>query len=216
LFHTPLRGASDAYVDDRDAGEPLTAIPPPSSGQPQWARGPNGDGPPAFLASHRAVAACAREFTRLAEEVIERVSTLAAATGDEKAVVRQSPARCIVQLGPVALTLTWLRKTLDSVADGELLVIGWHGAVAPRGLQTPERAPLRAPSAAIALWEELLVAVADNEASWLWRRQGASNGFQSATLADGWVERLRLAYDACRTGAATSSDPGHLPTLRPE
>jgi hypothetical protein len=158
-------------------------------------------GPPSFLSSHRAVAACAREFTRLADDVIERVSALAAALGADKAVVRQSPARCIVQLGPVALTLTWLRKTLDSVADGELLVIGWQGAVAPRALATPERGLLRTPSPATALWEDLLVAVADNEASWLWRRSGASNGFQSSTLAEDWVDRLRLAYDASQAGS---------------
>ena len=45
-------------------------------------------------------------------------------------VVRRSPARCLVQLGPVALTVAWLQRAQGTVADGELLVVVWRGEVA--------------------------------------------------------------------------------------
>ena len=62
-----------------------------------------------FLDSHRALAVCAREFDRLAEDVAKRVAELEDESKGWKADVRRSPGRCIVQIGPVALTLSWLR-----------------------------------------------------------------------------------------------------------
>jgi hypothetical protein len=149
-----------------------------------------------FLGSHKAVAACSREFVRLSREVLEGVSALPGAAADEKAVVRQSPDRCIVQLGPVALTLGWLRSTHDSVATGELLVIVWRGAVAPRTRHQPER-PVTgpAPLAATALWEQVLTPVGDSEASWAWQPRGTEVGrCSSSELALRCVEQLRVAY----------------------
>jgi hypothetical protein len=149
-----------------------------------------------FLASHKALAACTREFVRLSREVLDGVAALASPTAEEKAVVRQSPERCIIQLGPVALTLAWLRSTHDSVATGELLVIVWRGAVAPRTRHQPER-PVTgpAPLAATALWEQVLTAVGDSEASWAWQPRGAEVGqCSSSELATRCVERLRVAY----------------------
>src|SRR5688500_4515349 len=68
-----------------------------------------------FLSSHRALAACTREFARLSDEIRQSVAALQGVSADEKAAVRQSPDRCIVQLGPVALTIAWLRKGSDLV-----------------------------------------------------------------------------------------------------
>jgi hypothetical protein len=149
-----------------------------------------------FLASHKAVAACAREFVRLSREIVDGVAALPAAMAEEKAVVRQSPERCIVQLGPVALTLAWLRSTNDSIATGELLVIVWRGAVAPRTRHQPER-PVTgpAPLAATALWEQVLTPVADSEASWTWQPRGSEIGqCSSSELALRCVDQLGVAY----------------------
>lgn len=176
------------------------------------------DDRPSFLESHRALAACTREFGRLADAIIHRLA--ADPLAEEKPVVRQSPGRCIVQLGPVALTLTWLRSTLDSVAEGQLLVIGWRGSVAPKSSHSPERGGLhRAPLPATALWEEVLVAVAADEASWLWRAPAGSVASSSADLGRRWVERLRCAHTETRaTAAATSTHTGksasHSPIAR--
>jgi hypothetical protein len=151
-----------------------------------------------FLTSHRAIAACAREFNRLVEEVVERANALRAELMiEEEAELRLTPDRCIVQLGPVALTLGWLRGNLDSLADGRLLVIAWEGTIARRRFsQLPERANApRAAQTATALWEETFVAAAENEASWEWQQEGdRSRQFASPQLAARAVDQLRAAW----------------------
>ena len=150
-----------------------------------------------FLASHRALAACARELSRLADEVVRGVAGLSSAALAEKATVRRSPDRCIVQLGPVALTVAWLRGAHDAVNAGELLVIVWRGAVAPRQRHQPERRTA-APSAvgATPLWEEVLTAAGDSEETWSWQLQGDERvgGCSSGELAARCVARLGAAY----------------------
>jgi hypothetical protein len=131
-------------------------------------RGNSHRGP--FLASHGALAVCTRELARLSDEIVTGVAELSGATVEHKAVVRLSPDRCIVQLGPVALTLAWLRSSQSSVATGELLVIVWRGVVAPHRTYAPERPDKRpAPLPATALWEQVLTAVGDSEAEWAWQ-----------------------------------------------
>ena len=46
-----------------------------------------------FLASHRAIAASAREVTRLGDEVVRGVAALPDAASTEKTTVRRSPDR---------------------------------------------------------------------------------------------------------------------------
>ncbi|HUF26967.1 MAG TPA: hypothetical protein VMM18_08325 [Gemmatimonadaceae bacterium] len=151
-----------------------------------------------FLGTYRALAACTREFAQLTDEVVKRAGALHTAGLADKPVVRQMPGRCIVQLGPVALTLAWLRSTLDSVADGELLVIVWRGAVAPRGDHQPERTrETSTPRTAKVLWEDVLIAVAASSADWTWQAKRADGGsFSSTALADHCVEQLRAAHAA--------------------
>ena len=64
-----------------------------------------------YTSSYRANAACVRELARLHEEIAASL-TDASVPADVKIadepVVRRSPARCLVQLGPVALTVAWL------------------------------------------------------------------------------------------------------------
>lgn len=96
----------------------------------------------------------------------------------------------------MALTLAWLRHTLDSAAEGELLVVVWRGLIASRSITASDRTttnctPVRS---ATVVWEEVLQAVAVDEPSWLWRPAGADiGGYRSAELAERCVERLQLA-----------------------
>jgi len=158
---------------------------------------------PSFLASHRALAVCKHELEQLTAGVVRGVAELATAGVDQKSKERLSPGRCIVQLGPVALTITWLRSAIDSVADGDLLVIVWRGAVAPRAEYLPERMTTqRTLVAATAVWEDVFTAAGTDQASWAWQSKDASvNGYSSAELAAQCVERLRVAYEECRAAA---------------
>lgn len=150
-----------------------------------------------FLASPRAVAACARELARLADEIRRGTTALAGAVSVENATVRRSPDRCIVQLGPVALTIGWLRGPNDAVDAGELLVIVWRGAVAPRERHQPER-PVAGPAkvGAMPLWEQVLTAAGDSEATWGWEPRDGEflDRLSSAELAARCLGRLHAAY----------------------
>lgn len=153
-----------------------------------------------FLSSHRAIAACAREFGRLVDEIVEGATLLRTELQiEEEADVRLTPDRCIVQLGPVALTVAWLRGNLDSLADGRLLVIAWEGTVAKRRLsQIPERVSLPRDvqkATAVAVWEGSFVAIAESEASWDWQRETDGNDRSgSRELAARAVGQLRSAW----------------------
>jgi hypothetical protein len=149
-----------------------------------------------FLTSSRAYAACTRELARLSDEVLRVVALLGSPMQDEKPTIRRSPDRCIVQLGPVALTVAWLRANNDSIALGELLVIVWRGSVAPRKDHNPER-PSKgpAPLGATPLWEQVLTAVGESEQTWGWHPPGAEiERCSSIELAERCVGRLQAAY----------------------
>ena len=155
---------------------------------------------PSFLASHRALAVCARELERLVDHLERDVEALHAQGIIPKPNMRRSPGRWILQIGPVAITLSWLRGTLDTAADGELLVIGWRGEVLPRPT-LPTSPVRRVVQTAVQLWEDLLVAEATAEADWCWRlkkRHGSDK--TSPELAGQWSARLRLAYLASQDG----------------
>ncbi len=161
-----------------------------------------------FLTSQRALAACTRELARLSDEVVLRVGAVHDVAADEKAVVRRSPDRCIVQLGPVALTLAWLRGNHDSVADGELLIVVWRGAVAPRKQHQPER-PVTGPvpTPATSLWEQVLTPIADSEDAWTWQAATADDRCRSKELAARCVERLHVAYTECAVASPLEPTP---------
>ncbi len=151
-----------------------------------------------FLTTHRALAACTREFTRLSEELVRGVTALQSSGIEDKPVVRHSPSRCIVQLGPVAATIAWLRSTRDSVTDGELLVVVWRGAVAPTSHFAPERTLSRqqpTSAAATAVWEDVFAAEAESEDTWTWvSRKDGKRTTTSNALAEQCVAQLKAAY----------------------
>ena len=149
-----------------------------------------------YLTTYRALAACTRELSRLSDDLLAHTGTLSEGIAAAPAVVRRPPGRCLIQLGPVALTAVWLRSTPDSAATGELMVNVWRGAVAPRRHHRGERpGEERAPEPAILLWERLLTAVADDESTWVWQPAAADEmPIRSDALARMCVDRLGQAY----------------------
>jgi len=116
----------------------------------------------------------------------------------EEPVVRRSPARCLVQLGPVALTVAWLQRAQGTVADGELLIVVWRGEVAVRTPQGFERAHQHSgATSATALWETVLMVSAQSETQWGWAPAVGGDAVSSAALARHCVDRLRAAHAEC-------------------
>jgi hypothetical protein len=160
-----------------------------------------------FITSHRAANACARELSRLHGAIADGLAAWGAdspAGGAEPSladapVVRRTPGRCLVQVGPVALTVAWLQRAQGTVADGELLVVVWRGAVAVQTMRGFERTADRVgASSAVPVWERVFVANADSEAAWAWVPAGTADVTLSSTaLADQCIERLRAAHAEC-------------------
>jgi hypothetical protein len=149
--------------------------------------------PRSFLSSHRAQAVCTREFARLCDEVVSAAKALARDLNEEMPVVRRMPDRCIVQLGPVALTVTWLKNGSESPGEGQLLAIVWRGVIAPRGEHLPERlGARRVPPTPQSAWEEAFVVSAVSEATWHWHPETLKReGYESSEVAARCTERLR-------------------------
>ena len=151
---------------------------------------------PPYASSHRAVAACTRELARLHEAVVDGVTAWYVDDAN-KPVVRRSPARCLVQVGPVALTLAWLVAGQGTIADGELLVMVWKGNVATRLPVGFERTSDKVgASKATALWEDVFTVSATSEEAWQWASKTDGAPLTSAALADMCVAQLRDAYAA--------------------
>src|SRR6267142_2222302 len=147
---------------------------------------------PEYLASHRSLAACQRELARLTTTLTKEVEAIADREG-ETSTIRRTPDRCILQLGPVAITVAWLRTTVDSVAGGQLLVMVWRGTIAGRTKFTPER-PSTMPGAGSATieWQDTLTAEAASEETWAWRSEnGAKGTLTSDALAEHCMSKLR-------------------------
>ncbi|HEY2376124.1 MAG TPA: hypothetical protein VGH98_09135 [Gemmatimonadaceae bacterium] len=147
-----------------------------------------------FLSSGRALGAYAREFARLGDEIAERAAGSFGDLVDCKIDVRRSPDRCILQVGPCALTVAFIRSRRDS-AEGELLIIHWRGNVAPNLRQQPERANVPTRSAQ-ALSESVFVAEATSEMDWMWcAQEEPSRRYTSLSLAALVIDHLRLLHE---------------------
>jgi hypothetical protein len=149
-----------------------------------------------FLRTHRAASVCSREIRVVSETLAAGATALHAEGLADTAVIRQSPSRCIVQLGPVAITAAWLCGTHASIEDGELLVIVWRGVVAPPMEHDPEHAPVRgAARTATAIWEQSFRPVASSQDTWRWEAEGdGSAGCESVELAKRCVALLRRSH----------------------
>ena len=147
-----------------------------------------------FLDSHRALAVCAREFDRLAEDIGKRVSDLEDEAKGLKVDVRRSPGRCIVQLGPVALTISWLRTRAETVSQGRLLICEWLGTVGANGQQEYVNGvpTIAVTQTAKVVRESVFIADASDEKSWTWRREGKTGrkAYRSAELAKSCVSSI--------------------------
>ena len=138
-----------------------------------------------YLASHRSGPACARELERLTDDVVQRVESMQRDEGASEIEVRRGAGRCIIQLGPVALTMSWIRSRTDAVIEGRLMIMEWDGLVRRGTDQVPERLPMRpvAPPATL-LREDVFLADAATEQTWRWRRDGRDFGtYTSRDLA---------------------------------
>lgn len=147
-----------------------------------------------FLDSHRALAVCAREFDRLADDVSKRVLDLEDEAKGLKADVKRSPGRCIVQLGPVALSISWLRTRGETVSQGRLLIVEWNGTVGANGEQEYVNGvpTVAVKQTAKVVSENVFLAEANDEKSWTWRREGknARKAYRSGELAKSVVSSI--------------------------
>ena len=147
-----------------------------------------------FLDSHRALAVCAREFDRLADDISKRVLNLQDEEKGLKADVRRSPGRCIVQLGPVALTISWLRTRAETVSQGRLLIVEWNGTVGANGAQEYVNGvpTVAVTQTAKVVRENVFLPDASDEKSWTWRREGKNGrkAWKSADLAKSVVSSV--------------------------
>jgi hypothetical protein len=147
-----------------------------------------------FLDSHRALAVCAREFDRLADDVAKRVMDLEDEAKGLKADVKRSPGRCIVQLGPVALTISWLRTRAETVSQGRLLIVEWTGTVGANGAQEYVNGvpTVAVTQTAKVVSENVYLAEASDEKSWTWRREGKNSrkAYKSPELAKSVVSSV--------------------------
>ena len=137
-------------------------------------------------ASHRAITHLGREFDRLAAEVTKRVATVNRDDVETPLEVHRVPNRCTVQLGPVALTLSWVRTRPDTVATGRLMIIEWEGRIGRAGSTGgPGAVPLR---------ETVLRADATRVDDWQWRSdEVAGYAYDSNELAAHCVDSLAYA-----------------------
>lgn len=149
-----------------------------------------------FLASHRALSHLTREFERLTTEVAHRIEAVAPKDGEMKAEVQRAPGRCTVQLGPVALSLSWVRTRPDTVSTGRLMIIEWEGTLGGTGLMSdgrPRAVPIR---------EDVLRVEATRAEDWQWRSDdGSAPGYDSRALAARCVDWLAKAYRTRGAGA---------------
>ncbi len=148
-----------------------------------------------FLGSARAQSVCVRELDRLATSIADRLAASDDMLQGTTAELRRSPGRCIVQVGPVALTMSWVRGNVDTVSNGRLMIVEWRGMVGRPNAASPEqRVASRASIPAKVVHETVLVADATSERDWLWRREDAEGiAFASPDLASHCVDSLLRA-----------------------
>jgi hypothetical protein len=151
----------------------------------------------AYLGSHRSGPACARELDRLTDDLVDRVESMERPDGAAEIEVKRGAGRCIIQLGPVALTVSWIRARTDAVIEGRLMIMEWDGVVRRGTDHLPERVPVRQtfPPATL-LREDVFVADTATELNWRWRRDSRAPGmYTSRDLATRCMASLEARLD---------------------
>lgn len=169
----------------RANGAPMRDVPPVDHGSSvEWEN--HARQREAFFATHRAVAACDREFRKLVDDVTRRAKLLGSAE------VQTAPGRCVVQLGDVALTMSWIRGR-TAAADGRLMIVEWQGQVQRGSRRAPERTVVAnsVPRVATVRREHVMLADATREDNWRWRRESFNwASYSPEDLAAACVESL--------------------------
>jgi hypothetical protein len=148
-----------------------------------------------FLRSARASLACTRELEALGDEVSARVIALGTMDGGLKPEVRRSPSRCLVQMGPVSLSVSWLPGKGEAILEGRLLVIGWSGIAKPGGDSDGGRGAPAPNRTATPLWEWVYKVRASAPTDWVWTPEDGRGGpLPSAGLAEACVSSLVSAF----------------------
>ena len=195
MFQVPSEASIDRESDDRE----------PNDREPNDRESSSWRDRLRFVESNRATSVCGRELALLGDGIVERFRARSSASAGELPVpvVSQSPGRCVVQLGPVALTLAWLRAQFDTVSHGELLVVVWEGSVGRGTRKIPERAAVPRVASARVLWEDVFVVEATDEASWRWHSTTTDLAdCTTLALVDRCVEQLMHALDERREDGA--------------
>jgi hypothetical protein len=144
-----------------------------------------------FLRSPRALAACMRELEHLTTGLEKRATTLGDVAAGHKPEVRRSPGRCMVQVGPVALSVSWLPGKPDTVLEGRLLVIEWEGTVGRGGDADGGRGAPPPMRTATPVREQVLFADATSPGNWRWSPEGGqSEALESTALVDSCIDSL--------------------------
>lgn len=159
--------------------------------------------PRPFLQTHRSIGALARELERVTDEIERRLELVPPSDG--KREVRRSPTRCAAQLGPVSLTVSWVRSRDDLIENGRMMVMHWRGAAGGAGpwmqeeatMGRPQRAAGPKAKAVSVLGQRDLVPDATSPDDWTWRDELSDERLDSLALAAWCVETLLINRKAC-------------------
>ena len=169
-----------------------------SNGPPPWYE------PMPFLQTHRSASALTRELDLLSEEIEKRLESVTSVAIENKRDVRRSPGRCVVQLGAVSLTVSWVRSRDDTIANGRMMVVHWRGLAGGGGPWLQEEAtmgnPRRTgpkPKVAAMLSQRDLIPYATSANDWTWQDEASAERLSSGELAAWCIDTLVANCQAC-------------------
>src|SRR5579859_5975798 len=143
------------------------------------------------------------------DEIEQRVEGIESLATEPKTDVRRAPGRCVVQLGPVSVTISWVRSRDETIANGRMMVVHWRGVAGGGGpwmqeqatMGHPQLKPGRQPKAVALLSQRDLVPDATSEADWRWQDEASGERLSSLELAGWCIDTLLANRQACRDEA---------------
>lgn len=190
LMRSGREGAPDFVVNAvAGAGGLVGVIPQQPVADEPAARWPE---PPApFLSQQRALSALRHELDSLASALEVAIDDAQVAQPDRTFELQVSPQRLVARLDDVAVSFSWLAGRTPSVAEGNLLVIGWQGV-------TPGTRGVTSLRSAAVIHEQSYVADGDTPSTWRWRSVDAvAHPYSSANLVAEWMARASIARGGC-------------------